>query len=71
MWISETATTPVTAFCTIKLNIINTLKHTLKSICLKQEQTFYISTIQHFAFAKQTKNPRKEAVEKVEKFQKI
>jgi len=26
------------------------------------------SVIQHFAFAKQMKNPRKEAVEKVEKF---
>jgi len=31
-------------------------------------KTFYISTIQHFAFAIQTKKPRKEAVEKVEKF---
>jgi hypothetical protein len=29
------------------------------------------SVIQHFAFAKQMKNPRKEAVEKVEKFLKI
>jgi hypothetical protein len=43
---------------------VNTFKH-YSGFKIK---TFYISTIQHFAFAKQTKNPRKEAVEKVEKF---
>jgi hypothetical protein len=43
---------------------VNTFKH-YSGFKIK---TFYISTIQHFAFAVQTKKPRKEAVEKVEKF---
>jgi hypothetical protein len=43
---------------------VNTFKH-YSGFKIK---TFYISTIQHFAFAVQTKNPRKEAFEKVEKF---
>jgi hypothetical protein len=42
---------------------VNTFKH-YSGFKIK---TFYISTIQHFAFAVQTKNPCKEAVEKVEK----
>jgi hypothetical protein len=46
---------------------VNTFKH-YSGFKIK---TFYISTIQHFAFATQTKNPCKEAVEKVEKFLKF
>jgi hypothetical protein len=47
----------------IKCSQVNIFKH-FPGFKIK---TFYISTIQHFAFAVQTKNPRKEAVEKVEK----
>jgi hypothetical protein len=43
---------------------VNTFKH-FPGFKIK---TFYISTIQHFAFALQTKKPRKEAIEKVKKF---
>jgi len=43
MRISETATTPVTAFCTIKLNIINILKTRLKKHLLKNRN-------KHFTF---------------------